>query len=58
MVMGYRLDGKKGFQAEVWQIASHVTFVNHIIHTEALATCDLELKSHSVLQEVVKSLTL
>jgi hypothetical protein len=45
---------KKGFQAEVQQIGPQVNFIHCIIHTEALASRDLEPTLHSVLQETVK----
>jgi hypothetical protein len=38
----------KGFQAEVWQIASHVNFIHCTIYIEALASPDLEPEFHSV----------
>jgi hypothetical protein len=47
---------KKGFQAEVQQIGSHVNFTHCIIHREVLASCDLEPKLHFVLQEAVKAM--
>jgi hypothetical protein len=40
---------KKGFQAEVQQVGPHMNFTHCIIHREALASCDLEPKVHSVL---------
>jgi hypothetical protein len=45
---------KKDFQAEVQLIGPHVNFIHCIIHREALESCDLEPKLHSVLQEAVK----
>jgi hypothetical protein len=45
---------KKGLQAKVQQIGSHVNFIHYIIHRETLASCDLEPKLHSVLQEAMK----
>jgi hypothetical protein len=45
---------KKGFQAEVRQVAPHVNFIHCIIHREALESPDLQPHSHTVLQEAVK----
>jgi hypothetical protein len=44
---------KKGFQAEVQHIGPHVNYIHFIIHTEALASRDLEPKLHSVLEDAV-----
>jgi hypothetical protein len=45
---------KKGFKAEVRQVAPHVNFIHCIIHTHALASRDLQSHMCTVLQGVVK----
>jgi hypothetical protein len=45
---------KKGFQAEVRQVAPHVNFIHCIIHKEASTSRYLHPQSHTVLQEAVK----
>jgi hypothetical protein len=45
---------KKGFQAEVREVARHANFIHCIIHREALASRDLHQQKHTLLQEAVK----
>lgn len=49
---------KKGFQAELSQVVSYVQFIEHVIHTRALISYDLQPQPHNVLQKAAKILNL